>query len=259
MPPPATPELATLVIHGRVARLTLNRPESRNALSPELLAALHARVDDLAAHSADPATAPTVLALSGEGKAFCAGMDLKLVLGSPERAAALLASLADLTLKIRALPCVSLAIVNGAAIGGGCGLSTVCDLSITHADAKLGFPEVDLGVCPAVVAPWLVAKIGHAAARRVLLSGGLMSGLDAHAAGIVTHVVPTLADLAPAADAIIARLATGAPQALAATKRLLNDLDASLDPDTLRRAAALSAQVLNTPESQAMLRAKLGA
>ncbi len=256
-------QLALLTVADRVARLTINRPDARNALSPELLSALHVRVDELAARfkgepeSWGPET-PVVLVVTGAGKAFCAGMDLKLVLGNAERSGGLLASLAELTLKLRALPCVSLAVVNGAAIGGGCGLSTVCDLSITHADARLGFPEVDLGVCPAVVAPWLCMKIGHSAARRVLLSGGLMSGLEAHREGIVTQVVPTLADLVPEAEKIIARLATGAPRALAATKGLLNRLDGSLDAETLRKAAALSAEVLNTPATQAMLRAKLG-
>lgn len=253
-------ELAILTTHDRIARLTLNRPESRNALSLQLLEALHRRVDELRMRHERPADAPPphVLVLTGAGKSFCAGMDLKLVLGNAELSSKLLSSLADLTLKLRGLPMVSLAVVNGAAIGGGCGLSTVCDFSITHADSKMGFPEVDLGVCPAVVAPWLCKKIGFGPARRILLSGGLMSGLEAHASGIVSHVVPTVADLEHAAEKLVARLATGSPGALAATKLLLNELDGSLDGATLQRAAALSAEVLNRPESQAALRAKLG-
>jgi methylglutaconyl-CoA hydratase len=154
---------------------------------------------------------------------------------------------------------VVLAKVNGAAIGGGCGLAVACDLAVTHADSKMGFPEVDLGVCPAVVAPWLARKIGHGRTRRVLLSGGLMSGLEAHAQGIVDHVVPTLADLDVVADTIATRLATGGPAALRATKRLLNDLDHSLDDQLAQRAATLSAEVLATPEALAMLAAKLKA
>ncbi len=247
-------DLATLTIDSRIARLTLNRPDHRNALSIDLLSALHARVDEIAARSD-----VTCTVITGAGRVFCAGMDLKQVLGNTELASKLLLSLADLTFKIRTLPSVTLAVVNGAAIGGGCGLTTVCDLSITHADSKMGFPEVDMGVCPAVVAPWLCKKIGVGPARRILLSGGLMSGLAAHAAGIVTEVVPTVADLAAAGDAMATRLALGGPQALAATKGLLNQLDGSMDLATLHRAAALSASVLNTPEAQGMLRAKLGA
>ena len=249
-------DLAQLSINGRIATLTINRPESRNALSPELLAALHARVDELA-HLGSTESHPTVLILTGAGKAFCAGMDLKLVLGDPAAAHKLLSSLASLCVKIRALPMTTLAKVNHAAIGGGCGLTCVCDLSITHADAKLGFPEVDLGVCPAVVAPWLVRKIGSGRARAVLLTGGLMSGADAHTRGIIDHVVPTAADLDAATDELAKRLASAGPQALAATKGLLNQLDRSLDTALAEDAAALSAKVLQTPETQAMLRAKL--
>lgn len=253
-----TSDLAQLTIQGRIATLAINRPESRNALSPDLLAALHARVDELAQLAGTPhGSHPTVLILTGAGKAFCAGMDLKLVLGDPAAAHNLLRSLATLCLKIRALPMTTLAKVNHAAIGGGCGLTCVCDLSITHADAKLGFPEVDLGVCPAVVAPWLVRKIGSGRARAVLLTGGLMSGSHAHALGIIDHVVHAPSDLDAATDELAKRLAAAGPNALAATKGLLNQLDRSMDQALAEDAAALSAKVLQTPETQAMLKAKI--
>jgi len=250
-------ELATVTYAGPVATLTLNRPEARNSMSVELLVALHARVGEL-----ENRGDVTVLVVTGAGKSFCAGMDLKAVASDEGLAAGLplklLASLADLTLRLRRLAVVSVAKVNGAAIGGGCGLATVCDLAVTHADSKMGFPEVDLGVCPAVVAPWLVRKIGPGRARQVLLSGGILSGQRAWELGIVNRVVPTLADLDGAVDEITTRLATGGPGALRATKGLLNDLDGSLDEAILRRGAELSAAVLATPEAQGMLRAKLG-
>lgn len=249
-------DLALLSSTGPIATLTLNRVDARNSLSLELLAALHERIGEL-----ERQAATTVLILTGAGKAFCAGMDLKAVAtdegltsGLPLK---LLTSLADFTLRLRRLPMISIAKVNGAAIGGGCGLATVCDIAITHADSKMGFPEVDLGVCPAVVAPWLVRKIGAGGARQVLLSGGVFSGQRAYELGIVNHIVPTLADLCAATDAIAQRLATGGPNALRATKSLLNDLDGSLDESLARRGAELSAQVLATPEAQAMLRATL--
>jgi methylglutaconyl-CoA hydratase len=246
------PDLALLATADRRATLTLNRPDARNSLSPDLLAALHARIDEL-----ERLPDITVLTVTGAGKSFCAGMDLKLVLSDPAAPEQLLSSLSRFLLRLRRLPMVVLAKVNGAAIGGGCGLATACDLAITHADSKMGFPEVDLGVCPAVVAPWLVRKIGHGRARRILLSGGLMTGQDAHAQGIVDHVVPALVDLDTAADAVAARLATGGPSALRATKQLLNDLDRSLDESLAQRAATLSAEILATPEARAMLAAKL--
>lgn len=235
-----------------IATLTLNRPESRNALSIDLLASLHHRVDELTKRPDI-----TVAILTGAGKAFCAGMDLKAVLDNNDLARQLLTSLGDLTVKLRNLPQVTIARVNGAAIGGGCGLTTVCDFAITHADSKMGFPEVDLGVCPAVVAPWLVRKLGPGKARAILLRGGLMSGKEAHTLGLVTTLVETAADLDPAVTELAARLAQGGPDALRATKSLLNDLDGSRDTDLIRRAAELSAQVLSTPDAQARLRAKL--
>ena len=248
-------DLALLTRDGAVATLTLNRPDARNALSVDLLAALHAALDAMARD----ATPPTVLVLTGSGRSFCAGMDLKAVLGDNAMALKLLTSLADFTLRLRALGCVTLAKVNGAAIGGGCGLATVCDLAVTHADSKMGFPEVDLGVCPAVVAPWLVRKVGAGRARAILLRGGLMSGQQALECGIVNECVATREELDAAAAAIAARLALGGPKAILATKGLLNELDGSEDVTVVRRGAELSARVLATPEAQAALKAKLGA
>jgi len=248
------PDLALLTINARVATLTLNRPEMRNALSIDLLEALHAKLDELAAM---PDTSrPTVLVVTGAGKSFCAGMDLKMVLDVPGAPAKLLHSLAELTLKLRALPMVSVAKVNGAAIGGGCGISCVCDFAVTHADSKMGYPEVDLGVCPAVVAPWLVRKVGAGRARTILLMGGTMSGQRAYDLRMVDLLTPTAAELDAEVDALVTRLSTGAPQALRATKQLLNELDGSFDAAVVRRGADLSAQVVSMPETRDMLRAK---
>ncbi len=247
------PALVTLTSSGRIATLTLNRPEARNALSLALLADLHTCLDELAVRDDI-----SVVVLRGAGKAFCAGMDLKAVLDDPGAPALLLHSLADVTLKLRALKQVTLANVSGAAIGGGCGLACVCDIAATHADCKVGYPEVDLGVCPAVVAPWLVRKIGAGKARRVLLSGGLMSGTQAHTLGMLDYVTSTREELQPLVDEIAARLASGGPHALAATKSLLNRLDGSDDGASVKAGADLSAKVLMSEETRALLAAKMG-
>lgn len=246
--------LATLAFDGRIATLALNRPDARNALSLELiesidrsLANVETRIDELSA-----------LVLTGTGRAFCAGMDLKAVLGDNALAHELLTRLGLLTLRLRKLPIVTIARVNGAAIGGGCGLACVCDLALTHAESKMGFPEVDLGVCPAVVAPWLVRKIGPGPARRVLLLGGVMSGAEAASIGIANRATGTLPELDAAVAETAARIASGGPRAIAATKSLLNDLDGSIDEPLIRRAAALSASVLATDEAQSRLRQKMG-
>ncbi len=243
--------LSTSTTSGRLATLTINRPDSRNAMSIDLLRALHERVDELAVRSDI-----SVVVFTGAGKSFCAGMDLKAVLGDPAAPGVLLRLLADLCIKLRSLPMVVVGRINGAAIGGGCGLACVCDLAVTHADSKMGFPEVDLGVCPAVVAPWVVRRVGAGRARQMLLSGGLMTGVQAFEAGLVSRVVPSAGDLDPAIDELTARLATGGPQALRATKDLLNRLDGSLDAGLAQRGAELSAKVLALPEARAMLEAR---
>lgn len=251
------PNLVTLTTSAPIATLTLNRPEQRNALSIDLLTDLHAALDELAANLTTDPTIRVVI-LTGAGKSFCAGMDLKQVLGEPGAPLKLLTSLAEATVKLRTLPAVTIAAVNGAAIGGGCGLTTVCDFAITHADSKMGFPEVDLGVCPAVVAPWLVRKLGASKARAMLLRGGLMSGREAFNLGLVTECVDSREALEPAVKALAERLAVGGTNALRATKALLNTLDGSHDLDLARRSAQVSADVLATPDAQAMLKAKLG-
>jgi len=248
-------ELALLTTEGRIATLTMNRGESRNSMSLGMLEAMHGRVDELVESDC------SVLVLTGAGRAFCAGMDLKAVVieasGDPTLGEKLLTSLAELTIKIRSLPMVTVASVNGAAIGGGCGLSCVCDVSVSHADAKLGFPEVDLGLCPAVIAPWVVAKMGAGRARMAMLMGGIMSGARGHELGLIDHLTADREGLESLTAEIAERLASGGPKALAATKDLLNVIDGTVDPAMVLRGAKLSAGVLATPEAQAVLMARL--
>ncbi len=253
-------DAATLDINGPTARLTLNRPDQRNALSTSILEALHTRLDELENH---PEVVVTVL--SGAGKAFCAGMDLKEIVvdaeaggsGDKDLPRRLLTSLAELTLRIRNLPSVTVASVNGAAVGGGCGLACVCDLAVTNADARLGFPEVDLGLCPAVVAPWLVRKLGPGPARAVLLRGGVMMGSEAYQRGIVDHLAEDREHLDAVVNDLVERLETGGREALAATKGLLNRIDGSEDRRIVLDGAELSAQMVLTEHAQGVLRARL--
>ncbi|MBX3354117.1 MAG: enoyl-CoA hydratase/isomerase family protein [Phycisphaeraceae bacterium] len=262
----ATPAAATnssnLVIctvdHG-IARLELNRPDARNALSLDLIRALGATVRELAPRctpGADGGTAPEVrvLVLSGRGRAFCAGMDLKAVASDPAAMGEMLRELSRVNRSIRRLPVPTIAQVQGAAVGGGCGLMVVCDFAFTHAEAKVGYPEVDLGVCPAVVAPWLIRKIGAGPARAMLLAGGTMSGEAGFRAGLATHLVPE-EELPTAVQAFAMTLVKGGAHALAATKRLLNELDGSMDDRVADEAAAISARVIAGAEAQSRLRA----
>lgn len=248
-------ELAQLTIDGRIATLVMNRAEAHNSMSLDMLEAMHERVDSLKDSDC------SVLVITGAGRSFCAGMDLKAVLvelsGDETLGKKLLTNLAELTLKIRGLGMVTVASVNGAAIGGGCGLSCVCDVTITHADSKMGFPEVDLGLCPAVIAPWVVAKMGAGRARAAMLKGGIMSGAEAAAIGLVDHLADDRDGLAALTAEVSQRLASGGPKALAATKGLLNQIDGTMDPAMVMKGAELSASVLATPEAQRALAARM--
>lgn len=242
---------AALVVDGAVATLTMRRESKRNALSAELLGAVHARLGEL---RGEPGVRAVVL--EGAGRAFCAGMDLRAVLSDAEAPGRLLGLIADVTIALRTLPAVVVAKVRGAAIGGGCGLASACDVAVTEVDAKLGFPEVDLGVCPAVVAPWLAARIGAGPARAVLLRGGTMSGLRAAEAGIVDEAVAA-GELDERVHRLTGTIAEAGSGALAATKAWLSGLESSTH-DAVRRGVEVSAGVLAEPETRAKLAALYG-
>jgi methylglutaconyl-CoA hydratase len=240
--------LVTHSVHEGIHTLELARPEARNALSRELIAALGAAVD---AVGRDPSA--RVLVLGGQGKSFCAGMDLKAVADDPVAMGEMLRALSRASRAIRRLSIPTIARVQGAAIGGGCGLMVVCDFAVTHPEAKLGYPEVDLGICPAVVAPWLMKKIGAGAARAMLLAGGTMSGDEGFRRGLATHLVPA-DEIAATAQSLAERLAKGGPRALAATKAWLNELDGSMDDAIADEAAEISARIIAGDEAQSRLR-----
>ncbi|MCA9294899.1 MAG: enoyl-CoA hydratase/isomerase family protein [Phycisphaerales bacterium] len=242
-------ELTSILRTGGIATLTMHRPDARNALSPELITALEHAVNELAQDDA-----LRVLILAGEGKCFCAGMDLKGVISDPAAMADMLRGLSRVMRMIRRLNVPTIARVQGAAVGGGCGLMVMTDFAVTHHDARVGYPEVDLGVCPAVVAPWLIRKIGAGRARAMLLAGGTITGEQGHAVGLATHLVDR-AELESATESLAGTLARGGRNALAVTKQWLNELDGSYDDAVFDRAAELSAEVIAGPEAQERLRA----
>ena len=233
-----------------IAHISLNRPEARNALSFELIEQLERAVTAVAADSA-----ARVLILSGNGKSFCAGMDLRGVLHDAQKMGLMLHGLARVGLALRKLSIPVIAKVQGAAIGGGCGLVVACDFAFTHEQSKLGYPEVDLGVCPAVVAPFLISKIGAGRARTLLLAGGLVDGKEAVRIGLATHLVST-DQLDAATNEFAQKLSSGGPKAIAATKRLLHELDGLINEPILKNAADLSAEIISGHEAQERLRAR---
>ena len=215
--------MSTLVrydLRSPAAVLTIDRPNRRNALSRALIAALG---DAFARAAADPAARCVIL--TGAGPAFCAGMDLdelRMSLGAQAdivwEDAKKLSALYEF---IYTLPKPTIAAVNGAAVAGGAGLVTVCDLAVTVPDAKFGYPEVRRGLVAAMVMPHLLRHVGERAARWLLLTGELIDGVDALRVGLVNQVTAA-ENLMDTALAWGRSLAEGGPQALAKTKDILH-------------------------------------
>jgi methylglutaconyl-CoA hydratase len=225
---------------GGVTRLTLNRPEKRNALNGELVRALSAAMQRTAA---DPDV--RVVALAGAGKDFCAGLDLAELAGIADQGydegLAEARTLAALFARMRAHPRPIVALVRGRAVAGGCGLATACDLVLASEDAELGYPEVHLGFVPALVMSLLRRKVGEGHAFELVALGNRYSAAGALSMGLVNRVY--------AADAFdhetmtyLEDLASRPPGALSLTKRLLYELDGLPLPRALERGAEVNAQ-----------------
>src|SRR5579885_2024412 len=202
-----------------VLTITLHRPERRNALNPEMISELTHALE-----SADRSHVGAII-LTGAGTAFCAGLDLDHLQTlhartveehrvDSENIARLLKVLYDLSKP-------TIAAVNGAAIAGGMGLATVCDFTFAVPEAKFGYTEVKIGFIPAIVSAFLVRQVGDKIARDLLLSGRLFKAEEAHRLGLVNRVVSEQ-DLLPEAHLLAQCLTRNSPQAMQATKRLLN-------------------------------------
>jgi methylglutaconyl-CoA hydratase len=233
--------------------ITLNRADKRNALSRALIAALTGAFE----RARDDPAARSVI-LTAAGIVFCAGMDLAELQESLDRPkeetpvwddSLRLAKLYDL---IYTLPKPTIAAVNGAAVAGGAGLVTVCDLAIAVPEAKFGYPEVRRGLVAAMVMPHLLRHVGERTARNLLLTGELIDAAEALRTGLVNEVQPA-ASLHARADILVKALAEGGPQALTGTKALLYQF--SRQAVSVEEAARASAAPRLTEECQRGLRA----
>ena len=245
--------LALYSSRGSAAIITLNRADKRNALSRDLINALTGAFERA---GSDPAARCVIL--TAAGSVFCAGMDLAELqesLTNPKDQtpvwddALRLAKLYDL---IYTLPKPTIAAVNGAAVAGGAGLVTVCDLAVAVPDAKFGYPEVRRGLVAAMVMPHLLRHVGERTARYLLLSGEVIDAAEALRVGLINEVVPA-ANLQTRVDELARALAEGGPQALTKTKALLHQF--SRQALSIEEAAQASAAPRLTGECQEGLRA----
>jgi methylglutaconyl-CoA hydratase len=211
--------------NGAIATLTLSRAEVRNAINAEMIRDLRECVDALAA---DP---PRVLVLAGEGALFCAGADAKWMaetgrLSADENYADALA-LADLLAALNTLPCPVLARVQGGAYGGGIGFMSCCDAVVCTDSAAFSFGEARLGLTPATIAPYVIAKIGASAVRELFMSAARFDAQRALAVGLV-HEVVAETELDSSIQKRVEQYLACGPEALKTTKQLIATLQPAL-------------------------------
>lgn len=204
-----------------IARITLNRPEKRNAMNPEMVAELRAALDRAAADSA-----VRVILLRGEGRDFCAGLDLKALTQSDEVLdhMASARALAELYLAMRRNPKPIVSAVHGRAIGGGCGLATASDLIVATDTAEFCYPEVNLGFVAAIVMSLLRRLVGEKRAFEIVALGDSIPVATALELGIVNHVFAT-DEFEAQVDAYVANIASKSASAMSLTKDLFYHID----------------------------------
>jgi|TARA_B100001123_G_C15204269_1_gene984612 methylglutaconyl-CoA hydratase len=231
-----------------IARLTLNRPEVHNAFDDQLIAELDSALKDL---SGEPTV--RVLLLSGAGRSFSAGGDLNWMRRaadySYEENRADADQLAVMMTALDRFPRPTIAVVNGAAFGGGVGLVAACDIAVASERAVFSLSEVRLGLIPAVISPFVVNAIGQRAARRYFLSGERFDAFTAHRVGLVHEVVPH-DELPQRIDTLLDQLLAGGPSAQLTAKELLFRLRRGQDDeDPAVWTAQLIADVRATEEA----------
>jgi methylglutaconyl-CoA hydratase len=237
--------LVQLEQQGPIAILTLNRPEVRNALSPALLQALETRWNALEMDSS-----VRVVVLTGNG-IFSSGADLEhlraLASTSSEANKADSNRLANALARLYTFPKPVIAAVEGAAIAGGAGLATACDLIVTGQSSRFGYTEVRLGFVAAIVSVFLLRCVGEKHARELILTGRLISALEAHRIGLVNEIVPDGTALARALE-IALEIAQNSSSALAVSKEALSVLPGMGLEEGLRYAATLNAWIRTTDD-----------
>ncbi len=233
-----------------VATVTLNRAEKHNAFNDEVIAELDAAFRKLGADSA-----VRVITLTGDGKSFSAGADLnwmKKTAGystADNQADAL--RLSGMLSTIADCPKPTMAIVNGAAFGGGVGLTACCDIAVALSTAVFSLSEVKLGLTPATISPYVVRAIGVRAAQRYFLTGERFDGIEARRIGLVHEIAQTMDEARMIIDGLVDALLSGGPTAQADCKSLIRlvagqEINDGLRTETAARIAARRA----SPEGQ---------
>lgn len=250
------PSLLSLSVEGPIARVELARPDVRNAFNAPLIAELERAFDALAGE----ANVRGVV-LSGAGKTFCGGADIAWMRASLD------VSLEDNVEDARAMSRMFRAIdrfpkpvigrVHGAALGGGAGLVAVCDIAIAEAGTLFGFTETKLGILPAVISPFVLAKIGTSHARALALTGERFTASRARAIGLIHEIVESAAELDAAVERVVQEILGASPTGIAAAKALFARLSDTTYDDSLEMTARAIARQRTSAEGQDGLRSFL--
>ena len=230
---------------GSIRTITLNRPERRNAMTPEMQSELIAAMNDAAVSPC------RVVVFAGAGDAFCSGLDLSALHGMIDKGAAEAHADAErIALLFRTLyelPKPTIAAVHGAAIAGGTGIATLCDFTLAVPAAKFGYTEVRIGFVPAIVSAFLALQIGDKRSRDLLLTGRLFDSAEGYRLGLVNEIVaPEF--LTERVRALAAQLAANSPASLAGTKRLLSAQNRAWLDAALSTALEANARSRETPD-----------
>jgi len=230
-----------------VATLTLAREEKHNAMSAQMIAELTQAAAALAADGA-----VRVVVLTGAGKSFCAGGDLGWMqaqrdMDGPTRSAEA-GKLAAMLGALNTLPKPLIGRVQGNAFGGGVGMASVCDVAIGVDTLKMGFTETRLGIIPATIGPYVLARMGEGRARRVFMSARLFDAAEAVDLGLLARAVPADA-LDAAIEAEVVPYLSCAPGAVAAAKQLARDLGPRIDAQVVDHTIAALAERWETEEA----------
>lgn len=245
----ATPEPLLVRDEGGVRRLVLNRPDKRNALNAELIAALKA-----ALRQADGDDPVRVVVVEGAGKDFCSGADLsalrKIAESSVMENLEDVDELAELFLLPRRMRKPVVACVRGRALAGGCGLATACDIVLAAETAEFGYPEVKIGFVPAMVMAILRRNVSEKRAFELIVAAQPIAAAEAERIGLINHVWPD-SDFDRQAELFVAELARRSPSAVQLSKRLLYHADGMGFEAALRSGADVNVVARMTEDMKA--------
>ena len=248
-------EFLTTRREGAVEYLTLNRPDVRNAFNEQMIVELA----DWASAVAEAGRHHDVRAivLAGAGPVFCAGGDAKWMSSSIRYTEAEnlrdAQGMAAMFAALDTLPVPLISRIHGAAIGGGAGLAAVSDIVVAEERATFAFPEVKLGIVAGIIGPFVVAKIGQAAARELFLTGARFPAARAKEIGLVHTVVPS-GELDATVANYVREILTNAPGAVSAAKALIRDVQGRPPADVAATTASLIARLRVSAEGQEGLR-----